>query len=392
MNFSSRHIDSQLVQHFHTRRQVLILEGARQVGKTTALTRLFPHAQYFLVDNEPVQQVLETYDVNTYRQLFGTETDTLILDEIHLLSDPGRAAKIIYDQMPDIKLIITGSSSLNIRNKTTESLAGRKITYHMYPLTLAEYLYQNSITLDMSSNLLDVLTSVDKKAEKRAHAFDLQATLSHVLLYGLYPQTVQQPEDIPYLENLADSVIFKDILDLNLIDNKKNALRLLRLLAFQIGNLINYSEIATRLAIDARTINRYIEIFEQSYIIFRLYPFSQNKRDEIGKMPKIYFYDTGLRNALIGQFEDIALRQDRGALFENLVITEVLKHNVYTRSRFELHYWRLSSGAEIDLVLTRGKDEINGVEIKWLKEGYTKAFQERYPQASVQVVTSENIV
>jgi len=175
------------------------------------------------------------------------------------------------------------------------------------------------------------------------------------MLYGLYPGMLNHPDDTLYLKNFIDSLIFKDILELNLIENRRAALNLLKMLAYQTGNIINYSELSDGLKIDQRTIKRYIDIFEQSFIIFRLHPFTKNRRDELVKAPKIYFYDTGIRNALLNDFTDPDLRSDRGALFENFIITEIIKANTYTNSGFSLNYWRTRQGSEVDLVLTKGK-------------------------------------
>lgn len=367
--------------------QIMILLGPRQAGKTTLITRLFPDAQYFLVDNEPILKNLETYDIHTYRQIIRPDTKTLIIDEIQLLSNPGRCAKIIHDQLPDIQLIITGSSALTIKNKTSESLAGRKVEYHLYPLTFSEYLYQKNSTDALLYTVLNkILAGV---GQKDAHLFDLTATLETFLLFGGYPYLIQNPQDVVYLDNLVDSVVFKDILELELIENRKDALNLLKLLAHQMSNLINYAELANRLQIDVRTVKKYIEIFEQSFIIFRLYPFSKNKRDEIVKSPKIYFFDTGLRNALIKDFSDLLLRTDRGALFENLIVSEVFKSNHYRDHSVNLNYWRTKQGAEIDLVLS-GKDLLIGVEIKYGTGTATKVFKNRYTDAKVFEVTAEN--
>ena len=387
MQIQTRHIDSTLLAHFKKNTQIMILLGPRQAGKTTLITRLFPDAQYFLVDNEPILKNLETYDIHTYRQIIRPDTKTLIIDEIQLLSNPGRCAKIIHDQLPDIQLIITGSSALTIKNKTSESLAGRKVEYHLYPLTFSEYLYQKNSTDALLYTVLNkILAGV---GQKDAHLFDLTATLETFLLFGGYPYLIQNPQDVVYLDNLVDSVVFKDILELELIENRKDALNLLKLLAHQMSNLINYAELANRLQIDVRTVKKYIEIFEQSFIIFRLYPFSKNKRDEIVKSPKIYFFDTGLRNALIKDFSDLLLRTDRGALFENLIVSEVFKSNHYRDHSVNLNYWRTKQGAEIDLVLS-GKDLLIGVEIKYGTGTATKVFKNRYTDAKVFEVTAEN--
>lgn len=314
----------------------------------------------------------------------------MIIDEIQELRDPGRAAKIIYDQMPNIHLILTGSSALNIKNKTSESLAGRKIDYHLYPLTLNEYLVQQNYESQLSLSPFSSFVQHNKTTRSEIiKPYDHTSLLSQLLLYGSYPAVQDSPHPISYLKNLVDSVIFKDLLDLQLLEDKRSALSLLQLLAHQIGNLINYSELASRLDIDQRTVKRYIELFEQSYIIFRLTPYSTNSRDEIGKSPKIYFYDLGLRNALIDNFSPVNSRGDYGQLLENFVISDFFKANIYSQSSYHFHYWRTQSGSEVDLVLVK-HDQLLAFEIKSRTRRINRSFISRYPQASLQVISSDN--
>lgn len=382
-----RHLDQQLKEHFKRYRQVLILLGSRQSGKTTLVKKIFPQSEYLLVDNEPIRKILESYDFETYKTLFKLGTKSLIIDEIHLLSDPGRAAKIIYDQS-NIELILTGSSAFHIKNKTGESLAGRKIDYRLYPLTFSEYLQQKNIEPTLNYNILNQALSAENLNDK-LYRFDMQGILSSVLIYGLYPHTVNYPNDEKYLLNFADSLIFKDILELNLIDDKQLALRLLKVLAVQIGNLINYSELSSRLEADQRKIKRYIEIFEQSFILFRLYPYSKNKRNEISKSAKIYFYDLGVRNALLENFVNLKDREDKGALFENFLITEIIKQLEYQNKNYHYYYWRSKQGSEIDLVLEQNS-ELIGIEIKFKARSLNQAFKNRYPNAKIKMLTIDN--
>ena len=387
MKTLKRHIDVQIESHFTRGRQILLLLGARQVGKTTLLKRLFPEAQYFLLDNDPERENFQTYDINSYRQFIRPESKTVIIDEIQLLPDPGRAAKIIYDQMPDVNLIITGSSALNIKNRTSESLAGRKTDYQLFPLTFSEYLYQTGVESEMHDRFFKRIRANDLTPQ--VHLFNLCAPASRVLTYGLSPYLVNSPGDTSYLKELAMSAIFKDILELNLIEDRKTAGNLLKLLAYQIGNLINYSELSSRLGIDVRTVRRYISIFEQSFILFRLYPYTSNRRDEIGKAPKIYFYDIGLRNAIIDDFSEPLFRRDAGALLENFIISEIVKYNVYSGEEYKLAFWRTVQGSEVDLVLYT-KDRIIGCEIKVSKGAISAAFKNRYPSAIKKVITLDN--
>jgi len=387
--FMQRHLDNKIKDHFSKYKQILILLGSRQVGKTTIIKKLFPDSNYFLVDNEPIKKIFESYDIEAYKTIINKRYKNIIIDEIHLLSDPGRAAKIIYDQLNDFNLIITGSSSFHIKNKTSESLAGRKIDYNIYPLTFSEYLCQKETETDLNFNIFNKIINSKNNLSNNSYKFDIENILENILIYGQYPYAINYPADKKYILNFVDSLIFKDILELNLIENKSLAKNLLKLLALQIGNLINYSELALNLKADQRTIKRYIEIFEQSFILFRLYPYSKNKRDEISKAPKIYFYDTGLRNAIINNFSSIDLRPDKGALFENFIIAEMIKQNSYLDKIFNFYYWRTKQGSEIDLVL-EGDNKLFGVEIKYIKNRVNKAFKNRYPEAELKNINSRN--
>lgn len=379
-----RYLDAALTSHFSKYKEVLVLLGARQVGKTTIVKKIFPHAHYLSVDSLPIQNALNRYDPEVYKQLIRPDAEYVIFDEIHKLDDPGRAAKIFYDQLPYYKLIITGSSAFNIKNKATESLAGRMIEYHLYPLTLSEYLQQKG-TISVLSTLF-----LDHFEPKKIYPFDIRAIVDNVLMYGLYPEMVSRPSDSIYLSNLVDSVVFKDLLDLRLIENRSGALNLLKLLAHQIGSLVNYTELSSHLGLDVKTIKRYITLFEQSFILFTVLPYSTKQRDEIGKMPKIYFYDLGLRNALIENFHPMSNRPDAGQLFENFILAEVLKINYYNQYGYHMHFWRTKQGSEIDLVLSKSDGSLRGVEIKSSTRVGGKAFSNRYPHAHTITVTKDN--
>lgn len=384
-----RHIDKVLASHFAKYSEILVLLGARQVGKTTILRRIFPDAHYLVVDNDPIKKALERYDPVVYRQLLNTSGGLVVVDEIQKLSDPGRAAKIFFDQLTEYKLIITGSSAFNIKNKASESLAGRKIDYHLYPLSLSEYLVQNGLENYLSFRPMEVLFKGIKTGEI-FKSYDHKAVLNNVLIYGLYPAMQSHPSDSAYLTNLIDSVVFKDLVELSLLENKSAALSLLKLLAYQIGSLVNYAELASKLGISARTVKRYIELFEQSFIIFTVKPYSSRKRDEIAKMPKVYFYDVGLRNALINNFEPVENRGDAGQLFENFIVSEFLKYNYYGNFGYSFNYWRTKSGSEVDLVLNKSGHETIAVEIKSKSQRINQAFMLRYPKSRMVVISKDN--
>lgn len=389
VNMIVRHVDQALSDHFHKYKEVLVLLGARQVGKTTIVKRIFPQADYLVVDNEPIKRTLERYDPVVYRQLLNSQSNFVVVDEIHKLSDPGRAAKIFFDQLPQYKLIITGSSAFNIKNKASESLAGRKIDYRLYPLSLSEYLVQNGIEGKLSLLPIEKLIT-GKKTGEIFKAYDHQAILNNILVYGLYPAMQSHPSDSVYLTNLIDSVVFKDLIELQLLENKSAALSLLKLLAHQIGSLVNYAELASKLGIGAKTVKRYIELFEQSFIIFTVKPYTSRKRDEIAKMPKVYFYDLGLRNALINNFEPIEARGDAGQLFENFIATELLKYNYYGNFGYSFNYWRTKSGSEVDLVLSKPGQITIAIEIKSKQQRINQAFISRYPESKMVVISRDN--
>lgn len=384
-----RHLDNQIKTHFDTYKEVLILLGARQVGKTTLLRRMFPNAKYLNAETEPVKDTLEKFDPAAYRQFFNENKEFVIIDEVHKLSDPGRAIKIIYDQLPPCKLIVTGSSAFNIKNKTSESMAGRKIDYHLYPLTLSEYLVQQKLEQNLTFSPLEKIVS-QTLPKGVFRPYDHHYILDNILTYGLYPAILLHPNNPKYLKNLVDSVIFKDLDELSLLENKKAAISLLKLLAHQIGSLVNYAELAARLSIDAKTVKRYIELFEQSFILFSVKPYSTKMRDEIGKMPKIYFHDLGLRNALIENFQPLESRGDTGALFENFIISELYKYNIYGDFGCKFNFWRTKSGSEVDLVLSQPGGPLLAIEIKNKQQRINRAFTQRYRNSKIMVISRDN--
>jgi hypothetical protein len=387
-SYYARHLETAIKAHFKKYKEVLVLLGARQVGKTTLLKKCLKDAYFLSVDNEPVRQNLERYDIAVYKQLLPVGIKEVVIDEIHLLSNPGRAAKIIHDQMPEVKLIITGSSSLQIKSRASESLAGRKIDYFLYPLTFSEILYQKGVEKELNFQIWKNFEGEDQ--QERFHPFDVRGILESILVFGQYPAMMDRPSDEKYLLNLVDSVIFKDLLELKTIANRPAALSLLRLLAYQIGSLANKAELANRLRVDIATVSRYLSLFEQSLIIFPLRPFTGRARDEIGKMSKFYFYDVGLRNALIENFQPLNSRTDYGILFENFIVSEILKINAYLDLGLKMHFWRTKQGSKIDLVLINREGKICAVEIKTGKERLNHAFLNRYPRAKIKTVTPNN--
>lgn len=365
-----------------------ILLGARQTGKTTLLKNSFPSAVYVNIEKSDYIDVFNSRDVDKIKEVLAKESgkdsyNTLILDEVQRLDNPGLVSKIIYDEIKDISLVLSGSSSLEIASKISESLAGRKETYSLYPLTVGEYLVQ--------TNQVKTLTPLTDIVQKNI-SLSLP-NLSFLMKYGLYPELLNidtNDKKEKYLLELVDSAILKDIYYLGLVKNTKKIASLLKLLAHQVGQQINYSDLSGRIGVARATIIDYIEILKQTYIIYTLPPFTKKRRDEIGKMEKIYFFDLGIRNALINDFSPVEFRVDYGSIFENFVINELMKLNSYYNWRYKFYYWRTKSGSEVDLILQKDEN-ITAVEIKTRKSAISKAFRDTYPEAKTINITFDNL-
>lgn len=368
-----------------TSNDVIILVGARQVGKTTLLKKMFPNAMYLNLESSNFVDLLNSRNIDAIRERFNIyagEKKIIILDEFQRLSDPGLIAKVIHDEIPEIQLIITGSSALEITMKASESLAGRKRTHLLYPLTFSEKLIQQ--------NIVDMLEEPEDLSLVHEASSIFRGEILESMRYGMYPELLNREEREDYLLEYANSVLLKDIYFLGLVRDVSKLEGLLRLLAYQVGQLVNISDLSDRLGISRLTVENYIDILKKSYVIFSLKPFTKKRRDEIGKTEKIYFYDLGLRNALVNDFSPVEYRNDYGNLFENFVISELLKLNRYHKWRYKPYYWRTKWGSEVDLVLQRDGGLI-GIEIKTRKGKVSSGFTNTYPEAKTSVVTMENI-
>ena len=358
--------------------KVVVLLGPRQVGKTTLLKNQFPEATYINLELGNYIDIFNTRELSKINKVLnlGTDSNTkevLILDEVQRLDDPGLVAKVIHDELKNVKLIISGSSALEIAHKASESLAGRKRSYLLYPLSFKEKLSQeNKLSSNQSTNITE--------------------EIKEAMLYGFYPELLNinsRSDKKEYLKELVDSVIMKDIYYLNLVKNTKNIISLLTLLAYQIGQQINVTELSSRIGIARATVEDYLSILKKTFIIFTLAPYTKKRRDEISKMEKVYFYDLGLRNALINDFSLPEYRRDYGNLFENFVITEFIKQNSYNDLDKKFYYWRTKWGTEVDLVATKD-DKLEAIEIKTRKGKITASFKNTYPEATERVITMEN--
>ena len=352
--------------------KAIIVMGARQVGKSTLLNQLLgenKNALWLNGDDIDVQNLFHEMSSTRMRALLGNNK-FLVIDEAQRIPDIGLRIKLVTDQVSDVQVIATGSSSFELASKVNEPLTGRKREFKMFPLTFKEMVSH--------SNLLDELRMIP-----------------HRLVYGYYPEVVSNPGDEKNtLKELSDSYLYKDILSLDSISKPDKLVRLLKALALQIGSQISYNEIGNMISLDSKTVERYVNILEKSFIVFRLGSFSRNLRNELKASRKIYFWDLGIRNAIIGNLAQIENRTDAGELWENFAIAERLKQNAYQNSFAQSWFWRTQQQKEIDYI-----EEENGMihafEFKWNEhKARTKcpeSFSTAYPDAFFQVITPRNI-
>ena len=354
--------------------KVVILYGARQVGKTTIVKKIqnqYTDSKYFNCDEGFVRQNLNQLENSKDLKEFFGNSKLVIIDEAQRVKNIGLKLKLMVDNYPETQILVTGSSSLEIGKEINEPLTGRKIIFNLYSLAF------NEVGLN--------------RFELKNISF-----LEKSMRFGLYPEiylTNDQNEIQNKLNILVDSYLYKDILELVEVRNSKEILdRLLQLLAFQIGSEVSFTKLANDLNISQDTVQKYIILLEESFIIFRLSAFSRNLRQEVLKTRKIYFYDLGIRNSIIQNFNPLALRDDVGKLWENFIILERLKQLKYSRIYSNQYFWRNYAQSEIDYI-----EEKNGVldcfEFKWgsnKKAKLPKSFQEAYPNHTFNVVNPDN--
>ncbi len=351
--------------------KAIIIYGPRQSGKTTLveqLTRDYSDTTLFLSgDDQDVRDLLSKATSTRLRTFFGTKR-LVVIDEAQRIPGIGLTMKLITDQLKNIQLIATGSSAFELADKTSEPLTGRKYEFHLYPLSFGEMVGE--------SNLLE---------ERRL--------LKHRLIFGMYPEIVTHPgEEQELLQLLAGSYLYKDLLMLE--DIKKPALleKIARALALQLGSEVSYNEISQLVGADNKTVEKYIDLLEKAYVVFVLPAFSGNARNEIRKGRKIYFYDNGIRNAVVNNFCQVESRADTGALWENYLITERLKY-LSNHSKFPRRYfWRTKTQQEIDY-LEEADGRLDAWEFKWStkhKLHIPKSFNTAYPEAKMSLITPDN--
>ena len=351
--------------------KVIVLLGARQVGKTTLLKQILAKNEGVLWlngDEMQVQNLFNNASADRLLSEFGNNK-IVILDEAQRIKDIGLRLKLLADSDSDIQVIATGSSSFDLANKVNEPLTGRKWEYRMFPLSYGEMVAHHG-----------------KMKEMRM--------LPRRIVYGYYPEVVMNDgNEVEILKLLTDAYLYKDILSWENIKHPDKLQTLLRALAYQVGSQVSFNELSQMCSLDNKTVERYVTLLEQCYIIFRLPSFSRNLRHELKSSRKIYFYDNGIRNALIADFNAPEIRQDIGALWENFVIAERMKSNEYHRRWVNQYFWRTKQQQEVDY-LEEGGGKLNAYEIKWnsrTKASLTKTFTEAYPSTELQVITPENI-
>jgi uncharacterized protein len=353
--------------------KIIILLGARQVGKTTILKQLQKDTDapsvWLNADEADILSEFQSADTSTrLQQLFGKNNKLVIIDEAQQIPDIGRKLKLFHDTFPEVQVIATGSSAFDLQNGTNESLTGRKREFYMYPFSYAE-----------------LASSKSEIEEKRL--------LNTRLIFGSYPEVINNPgKEREILVEIANSYLYKDVLQMDGIRKSAVLEKLLQALAFQVGSEVRYHELAKTIGnIDPATVEKYLDLLEKAYIIFKLPGLNRNIRNEIKKGKKYYFYDNGIRNVLISNYNQIDLRQDVGVLWENYLISERQKLLAYNQIYSNKYFWRTLDQAEIDYI-EESDGTLNAYEIKWKNKSvrFPNSFKEGYPNHLQNVVNREN--
>lgn len=381
-----RLIEELILSSLKTSGKIVLILGARQVGKTTLVydirKKLEEKGRKILYLNCDIDE--EYGAINTTsravleRLLTLPDVDVLLIDEAQRLDNPGLTLKIIYDNFPQIKVLATGSSSFDLKNKLSDPLTGRYLDFTLYPFSFAEVLQGGQST----SNEALLKNQAD-------------ALLPQMVVYGLYPEVYL--ENIParkqtLLDRLVESYLFKDILSFQRIKNSQAIKDLTKALAYQIGSEVNENELANRLKIDRKTVVSYLDILEKAYVIASVHPYSKNPRREIGRRKKIFFLDLGIRNALIGDFNPLDLRADAGALWENFLFIERRKFFANAGKSISFNFWRSYSGAEVDYIEKAVSKKPKAFEFKYGSGTLSKgadSFSGEY-NIPVQLINTEN--
>lgn len=365
-----KRIVKDLILTDYSRRKVIVLLGARQVGKTTLLAELQDGKGKILslnCDNVDDVLLLEGRTSTELKYLLSPY-ELVFIDEAQRVKNIGLTLKMIGDLKLETQVVVTGSSSLDMADEINEPATGRLIEYNLFPFSLPE-----------------LAESSSEREERRL--------LENRMIYGLYPEVVTEPGDAKRtLMTLTNNYLYKDLFSYRGIKKPDLIQKLVRALALQLGSEVSYNELSNLLGVDKCTVESYINLLEKCFVVFRLDSFSRNLRNEIKKGKKIYFYDNGVRNAVLSNFAPLELRNDAGALWENLMVSERVKRNSYLGNFAQLFFWRTHEQQEIDLI-----EEKDGVlrtfEFKWsgkARSSQPKVFANSYPNSTYEVITPEN--
>jgi predicted AAA+ superfamily ATPase len=355
--------------------KVLLLFGTRRVGKTHLLKSIesslnipFLHLN---AEDTDTATLLENRNIANYKRLLG-ENRLLIIDEAQVIPEIGKILKLMIDEFEDLTIIATGSSAFDLSNQTGEPLTGRSYTYYLYPIAQAE--------LAKHENILQTRQNLEER-----------------LIYGSYPEifsleNLKEKEE--YLKNLVNSYLLKDILRFENIQNSNKIFDLMKLIAYQVGSEVSLDELGKQLSMSKNTVERYLDLLAKVQILFKLSGYSSNLRKEVTKSSKWYFFDNGIRNAIINDFRPLALRQDAGLLWENYCIYERIKINRYQKTDAEFFFWRTYDQQEIDLIEKVGQ-KIEAFEFKYNSSKKVKVpvfFQKNYPDAEFNLIHRDNYI
>jgi predicted AAA+ superfamily ATPase len=359
---------SEVIQNRFFKGKAILLLGPRQVGKTTLIQEQIKEKEYLFLngDDPSIRSMLENANATQLQSIIGNYK-IVFIDEAQRISNIGITLKLITDQFKSVQLLVSGSSSFDINNKTQEPLTGRKFEYHLYPISWEEF-------------------------EGQVGFIASQQQLEERLIYGMYPDVINNRQDAnSVLRELGSSYLYKDVLSIIGIRKPEILEKLLKALALQVGSEVSYNELANLLEIDKATVSKYIDLLEKSFIIFQLTSFSRNQRNEIKNNRKIYFYDNGIRNMIINNLNPIDIRSDKGALWENFLISERIKIQNYHQHFSNNYFWRTIQKQEIDFIEERN-GSICAYEFKWKRSGRNKiprSFIENY-KATGMVIDKEN--
>jgi len=364
-----RELQSEIEKQLFKGKAIIIL-GARQTGKTTLLKTIVKEKENVLWLNADEQDTIALFEnANSARlKAIFAGKKIVVVDEAQRISNIGIKLKLITDQIKEIQLIVTGSSAFELANSINEPLTGRKWEYNLYPLSFDEMV--------------------------KHHGFlEENRMLNHRLVYGYYPEVItSQGNENQILKQLSDSYLYKDILMWERIKKPDKLVKLMQALAFQVGSEVSYNNLSNLIGIDNQTVEKYIQLLEQTFVIFRLPAFSRNHRKELKRGRKIYFYDNGIRNALIANFNLPELRSDIGALWENFYISERIKYLHYNNIWANSYFWRTQDKQEIDYIEERD-GKLYAYEIKWnakKKPKLSKSFSQAYPEHEYRIINPEN--